>query len=151
MPNVLPVTLRRELEWAVGYLCQHGQPSAEQIDTIRRSIRAASPMLAKRFQMFLNAAHPYEADDEAQQRLGYLLVALERRAAGQSWRLLVPEDELNAKASALLQVRCTPAFKRRLELYAERGGVDVSTVVRRAVEAYADELREPTYETEEGD
>lgn len=142
MRRELAPSLRREIEWAIGLLVAAGSPSSSSLETIHRAIRAESPMLAKRFQLFVDNCAPYEISREESNRLGTLLLALESWAQGFPWRLYHPgEFDLTdtvrrGPQSEVIQIRCTPTFKARLRAYCERSNTEASSVIRKAVEAY---------------
>lgn len=138
MPNLHPA-LRNELEWAIGEISEHGNPEPHQLDEIHRAIRANSPILAKRFQRFLDNSHPIQVEREEKMRLGSLLLALEAAAKGEFYRLYQPgeyDGPDDGKQTTVIQIRCPLSWKARLQAYCQRSGQDMSSLIRKSVEAH---------------
>lgn len=143
----LPHSLRAELDWAVNFLRGHGSPSPDSLQMIENAIRAKSPMLPKRFGIFYNNSAPvnWPEDEEPPRhslhRLGGLLVALDAWGKGEPWRLYQPDEfdggtARQGRKGAVIQFRCTEAWKLKLRTYCERAGYDLSSLIITAVDTH---------------
>lgn len=138
--SVLPLALQTELDWALSRFVELGDAQPE--GTRRVTARAAvnSPMLYKAFHLFVDNATPSRMEDEEKSRVGYLLLALKAHVDGRPWELWSAErDERESSQNAVLQIRCSTAWKQRLHAYAAQSGRSVSQIIRDAVEEHLSE------------
>ena len=141
MPRTLPRALRAELEWAINTCSAFGDASPDQSRQIRAAVEAASPMLYKRFCLFVDNSRPWseEMGREETNRIGALMLALDAHAKGEPYRLYQPgewDHSGEGRADTQIQFRCTASWKARLQAYCQRSGQDASGVIRKSVEAY---------------
>lgn len=134
--------LETEMEWAIALVSHHGQPGSD-LASLHAAMRTNSPMLHKRFKLFLDNSRPWDTSDTGMtrkdtMRLGHLLMALEARAAGNPWELYQPgeHDMDRGEYGTVLQIRCAPSFKLQFKAFAKRTGHDMSEIVRTLVERY---------------